>query len=275
MKTNELLHQFRKYLNTVDDSGDELRAAEFIQKMLLDDEIPPCPSLSCAGISLPAYRLSGDYYDFIYDPANGRYWIFVGDVMGKGIPASLLMVMVRATVRVLTNYNQTPSELVRNLNNFLLGDMTRLRAFSTLFCGQFNVHSGQFTYTSAGHPSPIIVRKHSGQAEKLEVKGTVVGLLKDREYKDFSTPFELGDLLILCTDGILEAMNADKVQYGYERLGESAVAHQHHNVHEIIHHIAGDVREFAQEIRRDDVTLVAVRREKGGGQDERYDSDER
>ncbi|MFB5191906.1 PP2C family protein-serine/threonine phosphatase [Alicyclobacillus fastidiosus] len=266
MRTNELQHQFQKYLDTIEGSSDEVEAAETIQRMLLEDDIPACNQLSCRGMSLPALRLSGDYYDFIYDERNGRYWIFIGDVMGKGIPASLLMVMVRSTARVLTNYSKTPSELVCNLNNFLLKDMTRLRAFSTLFCGMFNVHSGDFLYTSAGHPSPILMRKNEKVAERLEVKGTVIGLLKDRQYRDYSVSLLAGDLLVLCTDGILEAMNTDKNAFGYERLKHSIEVHKDFDLHQLIKHITDDVRRFSKAYRRDDVTLVAVRREEGSTQ---------
>ncbi|WAH36793.1 PP2C family protein-serine/threonine phosphatase [Alicyclobacillus dauci] len=263
MRTNELQHLFEKYLESTESTADEVQAAETIQKILLDDDVPVCDELSCIGMSLPAYRLSGDYYDFIYDEKNGRYWIFIGDVMGKGIPASLLMVMVRSTVRVLTRYSETPSSLVENLNNILLKDMSRLRAFSTLFCGLFDVDSGQFMYTSAGHPSPIFIKKNENVAVRLETKGTVIGLLRDRKYRDFSVTFCPGDLLVLCTDGILEAMDVDKNQYGYERLQHSIEEHRSFDLDELIHRITDDVRRFSQAVRRDDVTIVAVRRMEG------------
>lgn len=260
MRTNELQHQFEKYLESIEHSSDEVKAAETIQKMLLDDEIPACSELSCLGLSIPAYRLSGDYYDFIYDERNGRYWILIGDVMGKGIPASLLMVMVRSTVRILTNFSRTPSELVWQLNNSLQKDMTRLHAFSTLFCGVFHVGSGEFTYTSAGHPNPILMRANEERSVKLEAKGTVIGLLKNRQYRDFTVPFSTGDVLVLCTDGVLEAMDTNKNQYGYHNLRQAIEEKKGQSLLELIQHITDDVRCFSRSYRRDDVTIVAVRR---------------
>lgn len=260
MRTNELQHQFEKYLSSTERASEEVRAAEAIQKMLLDDEIPVCSELSCLGMSIPAYHLSGDYYDFIYDEHNGRYWVLIGDVMGKGIPASLLMVMLRSTVRILTKFSQTPSELVWQLNNSMQKDMTRLRAFSTLFCGMFQVGSGAFTYTSAGHPHPILMRATEGNAVKLEAKGTVIGLLKNRQYQDFTMPFSTGDVLVLCTDGVLEAMDTNKNQYGYHNLKQAIEVKKGESLLELIQYITDDVRRFSQSYRRDDVTIVAVRR---------------
>lgn len=263
MQTNKLQHQFVKYLETVDNATEEVKAAQTIQQMLLDGEVPQCKELSCAGVSIPAYRLSGDYYDFIYDEQNGRYWILIGDVMGKGIPASLMMVMMRSTVKVLTGYSSTPSELLFALNNYLFKDLTRLRAFSTLFCGMFDIHSSEFRYASAGHPSAIFMKKSEENALRLESKGTIIGVMQNRQYQDYSVILSKGDLLVLCTDGILEAMDIEKKQYGYDRLMQVIGDNKEIDPSRLIQKIIEDVRQYSKDYRRDDLTIVAVRCEKG------------
>ncbi|MFC4768038.1 PP2C family protein-serine/threonine phosphatase [Effusibacillus consociatus] len=265
MRTNELHHQFEKYMQGVKDASQEVAAAQAIQQMLLHDDIPVCTKLSCVGISIPAYQLSGDYYDFIFDEQNGRYWVLVGDVMGKGIPASLMMVMVRSTVRCLTSIHKTPGELLYALNNLLWKDMTRLRSFSTLFCGMFDVHSSKFFYASAGHPSPLLSKKDEPLAQRLEGRGTIIGVLKNRRYNDFSVALSKGDLIVFCTDGVLEAMNKDKKHYGYEMLKKIIEANRNEDLSDLIQYISDDVKRYAEDYRRDDVALVALRCEEGAG----------
>lgn len=264
MRTNELHHQFEKYIANVENASEEVQAAQTIQQILLQNDVPECEALSCIGVSIPAYRLSGDYYDFIYDELNNRYWIFIGDVMGKGIPASLIMVMLRTAVKCLIRSSQKPSELVYELNNLLYKDMSRLKAFSTLFCGMFDVKNREFLYTSAGHPTPILMRHDSTIAERLEGKGTVIGVLKDRNYKDFCYQVTEGDLIISCTDGILEAMDSQKQQYGYERLLQVIADNRQLDPSDLIQTITTDVKRYSDDFRRDDVTLIAVRFEKKG-----------
>lgn len=262
MQTNKFQHQFDQYIETVDTASEEVKAAQTIQQMLLADNIPQCKELSCAGVSIPAYQLSGDYYDFIYDEQNGRYWVLIGDVMGKGIPASLLMVMIRSTVRVLAGYSSTPSELLFKLNNYLFKDLTRLRAFSTLFCGVFGLNSNEFRYASAGHPSAIFMKKSEANVYRLESKGTIIGILQNRQYQDYSVTLSKGDLLVLCTDGILEAMDNEKKQYGYDRLMRVVKTNNEMDPSRIIQFIIDDVRQYSKDWKRDDLTIVAVRYEK-------------
>lgn len=263
MRTNELHHQFEKYMLAVNDAEQEVAAAQTIQQILLHDDVPMCTELTCVGISIPAYQLSGDYYDFIYDEPNGRYWVFIGDVMGKGIPASLMMVMLRASVRCLTSICQRPSELLATLNNLLLKDMTRLRSFSTLFCGVFNVRTREFLYTSAGHPSPLLVKKEESSGQRLEGKGTIIGVLKNRKYSDYSVMMSEGDLIVLCTDGVLEAMDTDKKQYGYDMLKAVVEKHRNEQLSDLIQHITNDVKRYSENYKRDDVTIAALRCEGG------------
>ncbi|BCJ85022.1 PP2C family protein-serine/threonine phosphatase [Effusibacillus dendaii] len=262
MRTNELNYQFEKYISNVQNAAEEVLAAQTIQQMLLYDNVPECSALSCIGISIPAYRLSGDYYDFIYDELNGKYWVFIGDVMGKGIPASLMMVMLRTAVRCLVRISDKPSELLSKLNNILYKDLSRLRAFSTLFCGMFDIKSGELIYSSAGHPSPVLMRQDRRAAERLGGKGTVIGILKDRKYNDFSCQLTGGDLIIFCTDGILEAMDSEKKQYGYERLLKVIAKNKFQDPGSLIQIITNDVKRYSDDFRRDDVTLVAVRFER-------------
>ncbi|WP_169332825.1 PP2C family protein-serine/threonine phosphatase [Effusibacillus pohliae] len=263
MRTNELQYQFEKYMFTVESAKEEVQAAQFIQQMLLHDDVPYCDALSCVGVSIPSFHLSGDYYDFIHDERNGRYWVFIGDVMGKGIPAFLLMVLLRSTVRCLTRTCASPGKLVFELNNSLHKDLTRLRAFASLFCGMFDTNSAEFLYTSAGHPSPILMRKNRDFPERLEGKGTVIGILRNREYKDYSILLSKGDLIVGCTDGIFEAMDTYRQQYGYDRLMQVISKNKDQTMDDLIQSITSDVKQYSQDFKRDDVTVIAIRCEKG------------
>ncbi|HEU4963037.1 MAG TPA: PP2C family protein-serine/threonine phosphatase [Bacilli bacterium] len=267
MRTNELQHRFFEYLETVPGATEELVAAQKIQQLLLQDDLPINQGLTVAGVSIPAYQLSGDYYDFITDDERQRVWVLIGDVMGKGIPAALIMVMLRATVRCLVSVSDSPGELLSKLNNLLLKDLTRLKAFSSLFCGYYDEPSSLFYFATAGHPNPVYYSAKKNSIRKLEAKGTIIGILKDRIYQNHSLPLAKGDLLLLCTDGVLEAVDKNNLQVSYEMVMDLIMKHKDNSLQHLIEQIIEGINCGTDQFRRDDVTIAAVRCEEEGGND--------
>ena len=199
----------------------ELEIAREVQERLFPQTYPEVAGLDYAGKCRPAQGVGGDYYDFLELPA-GKFGIAIGDVSGKGVPAALLMAGLQASLRGQTIDGRTDlAVLMTNLNR-LLFDATPSNRYATFFYGQYDPADRSFVYVNGGHNPPIILR--GSEVLRLEEGGPAVGLLRHAQYEQAMVTLEPGDVLVLFTDGISEAMNADDEEWGDERLEETAKA---------------------------------------------------
>ncbi len=194
----------------------ELSIARDVQQRLLPQTFPIIAGLECFGLCRPAREVGGDYYDFLELP-DEVLGVAIGDVAGKGIPASLLMASLQASLRGQTIGGcDNLQTLTRNVNQLVYA-ASPVNRYATFFYAQYDAAQQQLTYVNAGHNAPLLLRCNQ-EPVRLDVGGPPVGLLPVSEYQSASVQLRSGDLIILFTDGVSEAMNVDEEEWGEEKL---------------------------------------------------------
>ncbi|MFC1852136.1 SpoIIE family protein phosphatase [candidate division CSSED10-310 bacterium] len=234
----------------------ELRVAFQIQKNLQPSEDPQLDGFSITGMNVPCLEIGGDYYDFIeLDHALG---IAIGDVSGKGIPASLIMANLQAALRVLAPTSRSADEIVTNIN-ILLNKSSTANKFVTFFYGILDFTNRMFTYTNAGHNPPILIRQ--GEKEHyLTTNNLIMGAFNDEIYTEADFQLKKDDIIVFYTDGITEAMNSQRQSFGEERLIELLMENGQRSVIDMKQIIIDDVTAFSKgQPVHDDITLIILK----------------
>lgn len=235
--------------------AEELERARDIQRGLLPKDIPQLSDFAIAGAWEPARAVGGDYYDVI-PLTNDKLGLCIADVAGKGISAALLMANVQAAVRAFATEDLSPSRMCSQINSVLCAN-TASDKFVTLFYGVLDGSELTLTYTNAGHPPPMLVAG-DGSVRHLDSNAAVLGVIPDWPYVESKVKLNRGDLLLLYTDGIVEAMSSDGQEFGEDRLIESV----HNSValkpDDIQREILTEVKQFCHDHLSDDATLVVV-----------------
>ena len=235
----------------------DLQEAYEIQKSLLPRIEPEFEGYEIAGRMEAAERVGGDLYDFSA-LEEGVLSFAVGDASGHGLPAALLARDVVTGLRMGMEKEMKISGVLRKLNTVINRSRLSTR-FISLFYGELEL-SGTLVYVNAGHPPPILFKSDS--IERLDVGGTILGPLEDTEFNRGFAFMDPGDLLVIFTDGILEATNADGDIYDEERLIEFVKANISSPAYEIIRGLFTEIRDFAGSVRlQDDTTAVVIRRQ--------------
>ncbi|MBI5471690.1 MAG: SpoIIE family protein phosphatase [Ignavibacteriae bacterium] len=252
---NARLHERERQLIHMQE---EVRLASKIQNDLLPKSAPAIDGYEIAGRSIPAQVVGGDYFDFI--PINElRLAICLGDVSGKGLPASLLMANTQATLRGQTLINPTARECMERSNK-LLFDSTGPEKFVTMFFSILDVSSHQLNYCNAGHDIPYLL-SNSGALMRLNVGGIPLSMMEQFPFEEETIAMQPGDLLVICSDGIAEAMNVNQEQFGEERLSILLDKLRASSAVDVIDGIVSAVRAHAGAApQADDMTVVVVRR---------------
>jgi sigma-B regulation protein RsbU (phosphoserine phosphatase) len=211
-----------------------------------------------AGRSIPAQVVGGDYFDFI-TLDDDRLAICLGDVTGKGLPASLLMANLQATLRGQSFLCPSPNEcLIRS--NRLLYHSTSPEKFATLFYAHLDSKNHVLSYSNAGHDFPFLF-SDSEAPDRLKLGGVMLGAFEDFVFEEGSVALKPGDVLVISSDGISEAMNPSLDQFGEDRLQSVIRDHLHDPPSVIIDKIIAAVRTHAgPQPQSDDMTLIVVRR---------------
>jgi sigma-B regulation protein RsbU (phosphoserine phosphatase) len=234
---------------------EELKRAREIQQMLLPSTLPQLAGVQIAGAWQPAREVGGDYFDVIQLDKD-RLGICVGDVAGKGITAALLMANLQASFRAFATTEASPQVVCTKLNKFLCANIASGK-FVTFFYAVLDADARTLIYENAGH-SPGLLLRSNGTTETLQGGGAVLGALPDWNYQDYTAQLQPGDQLLLSTDGITEAENAQLEEFGDERLLEAARA-CHGSALEVQRAIMGQVAAFCGGNFRDDATLLVLR----------------
>jgi serine phosphatase RsbU (regulator of sigma subunit) len=237
----------------------DLHVAKEIQQGMLPRKVIERPRVEIAGFNRPCEETGGDYFDYIPMPQR-RMGIVIGDVSGHGIGAALFMATARALLRAFTYKMDDPAGVLGEVNLFLERDMPP-GSFMTLFFGEVNTKTGGFRYASAGHNPVILFRKETGTFESLEKTGPGLGLIEGVAYAIRETQaLGPGDILLLYTDGLPEAMSPDKELYGEERMRTLLAGLQERAPAEIVQQFIRAVTEWTRtEVFEDDLTLVVVK----------------
>jgi hypothetical protein len=199
----------------------DLQIARDIQSWLLPAKAPPIPGLTIAFSTRPANTVAGDYYDVFARPARAAegpsYLIAVADVAGKSIPAALLMATFQASLRTLSAVPCPLGELVAGMNHYACTNSQGGLRFTTAFLAEFDPGSRVLTYVNAGHNPPIL-RRASGAIEHLTAGGLPLGIQDPVAFETGRVVLEPGDWLVIYTDGLVEAVNANDQEYGEDRV---------------------------------------------------------
>lgn len=239
----------------------DLEIARDIQRVLLPEGDPVFPGYEITGLSLAAGHLSGDYFDFI-PLGSDRLAVAIADVSGKGVPASLIMAMCRGVLRREALDASRPGDVLRRVNSLLYPDIKE-DMFISMAYAILDGPDGKFTLARAGHDAPLLYRAATGEVERLSPKGMALGIdsgeVFNRVCADLSLVLEPGDCVLLYTDGATEAMNADSVEYGLDRLSVALGAAAAKGAAAVLRHVAEEVRAFTgRESKQDDFTLIAI-----------------
>ncbi|MCA9310410.1 MAG: SpoIIE family protein phosphatase [Phycisphaerales bacterium] len=243
----------------------QVQLAAAVQRRMLPNHMPTVSGLDIAARYESCFELGGDLYDFL--ELGSSVGFVVGDVVGKGVPAALLMASVRATLRAHAADMYHLDDIMTLVNMALTRD-TRDNEFATVFYGVLDPASLMLTYCNAGHEPPIILRRRTDTGawtiESLLVSGLPLGIEAGAAYDRQLCRLRRGDILIAMTDGVMDALNFDDERFGRERVHESLLTFLAGNpdadARAIIDHVIWDMRRFrGLRAETDDATVVAIR----------------
>ena len=224
------------------------------------NELQRVRGITAAGIYSSATQeatVGGDFYDLIRLP-DERACVIMGDVSGKGVEAASVSAAVKCALGAYAWQGLAPSEMVRLLNEFLLG-FSRLETFATLFVGVIDLRAATIRYCSAGHPPAVLVRARTGELNSLGVQSGVVGAFHDMAYRDGTASLSPGDALLLYTDGTTEARAADGSFFGEDGLRDAVMREWPRGFDGILERLLGTLDAFTGRRLEDDVAMVCVR----------------
>jgi serine phosphatase RsbU (regulator of sigma subunit)/predicted enzyme related to lactoylglutathione lyase len=248
----------------------ELEIARDVQARLLPQQTPSLRTLECAGVCIPARQVGGDYYDFL-TPRPGGVALVLADIAGKGISGALLMANLQANLRsqfatlaAFKEYFPLAADDVRHLLisvNRLFHENSGDSSYGTLFFGNYNDATRRLSYVNCGHPAPLLLRGDGDQfmVERLDSTSTVIGLFSDFECHVVERQLEAGDILIVYSDGVTEAVDTNGDEFGEHRLLEIARAHRHLSMPLLVEKLVEAARRFSHPEQADDITVVAAR----------------
>lgn len=267
-------HELTVELRSKERQDRELEIASEIQLRLLPSKCPQIKGLSIAAKCETANRVGGDYYDFIptnYDRLENRQseigsdvpWsIVIGDVMGKGVPAGLIMTMTRGMLRAEVLNRHSPAKIMRHLNRVMYADLENSHRFVSMFYSEYDPQRQTLCFTNAAHNPPLLWRKATNDLERLDSWGMLIGLDMESEYEDATVQLAPGDTVIYYTDGFTDAANEDGDRFDEENLCLCFKwACQHlETPEEILDHVFYQVKQFSGVNKRcgDDMTSIVM-----------------
>lgn len=234
----------------------QLKYASQIQRRMIPQRPPSHPRLDVGAVYSPTLEVGGDFYDFI-EMADGRLGIGIADVVGKGVPAALLMASIRAALRTYSTGARTAAQAIGYVNEHMYRD-TDPQEFATFFYGIFDADADRLSYCNAGHEPPVLLRGQDFL--RLDAGGLVIGAFADAHYEGGELRVLPGDVLILTTDGTTEAMNFENEVFGRGRMRESILRHRALEAAPMAQQILWDIRRFVGLAdQSDDIALVVVK----------------
>lgn len=239
----------------------QLETAREVQSRLLPRSEPSLCGYDLAGICIPADQIGGDYFDYI-PLTRKRLGLAIADVSGHGISSALVMTAFRALLRTRARGRLGPAQVARTINQ-LLPEFTGNNHFVTILYAILDAPSGMLTYTSCGHPPPLLLRA-GGKVEQLDQHNTALGIFHNLHFTDAQVPLHPGDILVLYTDGATELTNRQGEAFGVPRLVQVIQENRTLAAAEMVRQVIDAAQAFAGSAGfLDDLTLVIVRREAG------------
>lgn len=236
---------------------EELELAKEIQKNLLPQSLPALHNFEISASNISSKQVGGDYYDVIkYDDKN--HVVAIADVSGKGVPAALLMANIQAFLKTICRLAMKIEDATALMNDLLAENITDGR-FITFFWTMLNDDDCSIQYVNAGHNPPLLIRK--GEITKLQKGGMILGVMKSTvPYLTEKIKLQSGDVLVMFTDGVTEAMDKSRNEFSDERLEQLAVQLYKKSAEEILSSIQTEVQNFSKgALQSDDITLMVIK----------------
>jgi serine phosphatase RsbU (regulator of sigma subunit) len=241
--------------------AEQMRLAGLIQRRMIPDRAPCMCGLDVAAVYKPCYEIGGDLYDFL-QVDDHTLVTGISDVIGKGVPAAMMMSMFRGTLRAYADggyARHSMEEIIHKLNRVACNEC-KDGEFITMFIARIDTQANTLTYCNCGHEPGILLR--NGDIMELNEGGLVLGITTDTHYSIQTVPFEQNDCLLMYTDGLIDAMNFDGQTWGRERLMELLRNYPTTCAEYLLHNILGYRRRFVGlASQTDDTSIVAVRRD--------------
>jgi phosphoserine phosphatase RsbU/P len=237
--------------------NNEIEIASNMQQTLLGTTVPEVEALDVGALSVPAKRMNGDYYHFVQDD-NDYISVAIADVIGKGIPAALCMSMIKYAMDSLPEHRHFPSAVLESLNRVVEMNVDP-SMFITMFYGMYDPYKHVFNYSSAGHEPGFFYNSETSEFEDLEAKGLLLGVDKRAKYRQYERRINVGDLIILLSDGVTEC----RTEEGFiER--EDLVGYIEKYIHlpaqDIVNNVYKELERLQHFQLRDDFTLIILKR---------------
>jgi sigma-B regulation protein RsbU (phosphoserine phosphatase) len=235
-------------------------AAERIQSALLNISVPVVGGLDVGVRAEPARLVGGDYIDVF--SRDGHLLFGLGDASGKSLGAAINALMLRYLIRGLAQVlgrEQLPA-IVKHVNDVVVEDFDDTDYFITLLFGTLHPKTGALRVVNAGHEPPLILRHSAWDIEVMERHGIVLGIEAEARYPEQSTTLEIGDRVVMYTDGLTEASNERGELFTVERLREKFLEHRYLNAQELAAALFDEVRAYSGDHMRDDATILVIRR---------------
>ena len=262
---NHYLIKIKKKHENVDR---EISTGAEIQSQLLPDYCPIIHGIDLAAHCRPALQLGGDYYDFMCLKTNisekrkekSRWAFVIGDVMGKGIPAGLLMTMLRGMLRAEVLTGLPPDRILHDLNQLAINDLDQSHRFVTLFYSDYDPRTRKLRFANAAHNPPLLWKSSDQKILKLDAEGFVLGLQKDAEYHCGEIKLSENDLVLYYTDGVIDTSNSLGQRFDEERLIKilTKLCKQSYTSQEILNKIFKKLDDFTGQNRHleDDASMI-------------------
>jgi phosphoserine phosphatase RsbU/P len=236
--------------------NEEFRAAREIQDKLLPEHLPELAEYEIAAMTRPLRFVGGDYYNVVRLSLQHTL-LCMADVAGKGMPAALLMSSLQAALRPLIERKPTPREVCQRLNRILC-DLTPLGKFISFFYAVLDSRDKRLTYCNAGHNPPLLIQP-DGRSTELTAGGTVLGQFPDWRYEQSDVPIGSGDTLLIFTDGLVEACNADQEWFGEQSL--IRIVHQNlsSSARDLMGLILGAASQHCGQTFQDDASMIVLK----------------
>jgi len=235
----------------------EFEFAKQVQARLFPQSLPQLKSLDYGGLCIPAREVGGDYFDFL-SLGPQRLGLVLGDISGKGMPAALLMANLQANLRsqYVTAWEE-PTQFLESVNR-LFYQNTIDSAYATLFFAEYDDRVHRLRYANCGHYSALLLRA-AGQLERLDSTGTVLGLFDEWRCHFEERQLQLGDTLVLYTDGVTESLDGRGEEFGEERLVETLRRNLSLPTQRLLASVIDEVRAFSPQEQHDDITLIVAK----------------
>jgi sigma-B regulation protein RsbU (phosphoserine phosphatase) len=270
-------HQLTLQLRSKERQDRELEIASEIQLQLLPRKFPRIQGLDVAAKCQTANRVGGDYYDFI--PVNYDQWhssnlhqekafvqpwsIVIGDVMGKGVPAGLIMTMTRGMLRAEVLNRHSPARVLNHLNRVMFADLEKSHRFVTLFYSEYDPQTHILRYANAAHNPPLLWREGESKIIRLDTDGMLIGLQANSFYQEDSLQLQPNDTILYYTDGLTDAVNSNNQRFDEENLVAcfEFACRTFSQSDEIVNHILDEIKRFvgSTQSNSDDITLIVIK----------------